>query len=53
VLAVSAMGFNMARVGVPISPIELVIFPTLTLVNMIMAGLLLKHIKVPVLALQV
>ncbi|HEY0735483.1 MAG TPA: hypothetical protein VGD69_11305 [Herpetosiphonaceae bacterium] len=44
-LAVSTMGLNMARIGVPISPIELVVFPTLTLANMIMVGLLLKHIS--------
>lgn len=47
-LAVSAMGINMTRVGVPVSPIELVVFSGLTLVNMIMVGLLLKHIKVQV-----
>lgn len=46
-LAVSAMGLNMARVGVPISPIELIVFPALTLVNLIMGVLLLKHIHVP------
>lgn len=48
-LAVSAMGLNMARVGVPISPIELVIFPALTLVNLILVGLLLRGIRVPTL----
>lgn len=48
-LAVSTMGVNMVRVGVPISPIELVIFPGLALVNLVMAGLLLKHIHVPTL----
>ncbi|HEY0604382.1 MAG TPA: hypothetical protein VGD58_15785 [Herpetosiphonaceae bacterium] len=48
-LAVSAMGINMARIGVPVSPIELVVFPALALVNLIMVGLLLKHIEVPAL----
>ena len=37
----------MARVGVPISPIELIVFPALTLVNLILGVLLLKHIHVP------
>lgn len=48
-LAVSAMGINMLRVGVPISSIELIVFPGLALVNLIMVGLLLKHINVPTL----
>jgi hypothetical protein len=44
-LAVSVMGFNMARVGVPISMVELVIFPTITLINIIMTAIMLKNIK--------
>jgi hypothetical protein len=43
-LAVSVMGLNMARVGVPTSPVELVIFPTITLVNTVMAVVLLKSV---------
>ena len=42
-LAVSLMGFNMVRVGVPASPVELVIFPTITLINLVMTVLLLKN----------
>jgi hypothetical protein len=36
---------QMVRVGVPASPVELVIFPTITLVNAVMAVVLLKNIK--------
>ena len=43
-LAVSLMGLNMARVGVPVSVVELGVFPLLTLLNLVMAILLLKHI---------
>jgi len=45
-LAVSVMGINMVRLGVPASPVELVIFPTITLVNAVMAVVLLKGIAV-------
>ncbi len=44
VLAVSVMGFNMVRVGVPTSPVELVIFPSITLVNTAMVIVLLRSI---------
>jgi hypothetical protein len=44
-IAVSTMGFNMARVGVPVSAVELVVFPIITLANLIMVTLLLKTIK--------
>lgn len=44
-LAVSAMGVNMALSGVAISAVELIVFPALTLINLIMAGMLLKNIK--------
>lgn len=44
-IAVSLMGLNMARVGVPISNVELVIFPTIALVNLVMVVLLLKNIN--------
>ncbi|MEW5869222.1 MAG: hypothetical protein AB1894_08110 [Chloroflexota bacterium] len=43
--AVSLMGLNMARVGVAVSAVELGIFPTLTLVNVVMAVLLLRSVK--------
>jgi len=45
-LAVSLMGLNMARVGVPVSVVELSVFPLLTLLNLVMAILLLRHITV-------
>ena len=44
-LAVTTMGLNMARVGVPISVVELVIFPMLTLLNLVMAVLLLRNLR--------
>ncbi len=44
-IAVSLMGLNMARVGVPVSMVELVVFPTIALVNLVMVALLLKNIK--------
>ncbi|MBN1318430.1 MAG: hypothetical protein JXA42_23320 [Anaerolineales bacterium] len=43
--AVSVMSLNMARVGVAISGVELVVFPTIALVNLLMVVLLLKNIK--------
>jgi hypothetical protein len=46
-LAVRAMAINMALVGVAISPVELIVFPAITLVNLLMAGLLLKNIDAP------
>jgi hypothetical protein len=42
--AVSTMGLNMMRVGVPINYAELVIFPIITLVNIIMVVILLKNV---------
>lgn len=44
-IAVSLMGLNMARVGVPVSAVELVVFPTIALANLVMVALLLKNIK--------
>ena len=44
-LAVTTMGLNMARVGVPVSAVELVIFPMLTLLNLVMAVLLLRNLR--------
>jgi hypothetical protein len=43
-LAVSLMSINMARVGVTISLAELIVFPVLTAINLLLAGLLLKNI---------
>jgi hypothetical protein len=43
--AVSLMGLNMARVGVPISPVEIAIFLTIALVNVAMVIVLLKNIE--------
>ena len=42
--AVSVMGLNMARVGVPINAAEMAIFPTITLVNIVMVVILLKNL---------
>jgi hypothetical protein len=44
-LAVSAMGINMARVGVPDSLGLMIPFLTITLLNLIMVTLLLKNVK--------
>lgn len=44
-IAVSLMGLNMARVGVPVSMVELTVFPALALVNLVMVTLLLKNIR--------
>jgi hypothetical protein len=44
-IAVSVMGINMARLGVPTSPIELGIFPTLAVTNLVMTVILLKNIR--------
>ena len=42
--AVSVMGLNMARVGVPINAAEMAIFPIITLVNIVMVAILLKNL---------
>ena len=44
-VAVNLMGLNMARVGVPVSLVELGIFLTIALVNLAMVTILLKNIK--------
>lgn len=44
-VAVSLMGLNMARVGVPISVVELVIFPGMALAGVVMTLILLKHVR--------
>ena len=47
--AVSVMGLNMARVGVPVNYAELFIFPIITIVNVIMVVILLKNLDEQVL----
>jgi len=44
-VAVSLMGLNMARLGVPVSVVELLVFPTITLINLVMVVILLKNIS--------
>ncbi len=43
--AVALMGINMARVGAPVSMVELAIFPTITLVNLVMVVALFKNME--------
>ena len=43
--AVSLMGFNMQRVGVPVSAVELLIFPAITLANLVMVVILLRSVR--------
>jgi hypothetical protein len=43
-LAVSLMGLNQARVGAPVSMVELAVFPIITLLNLGLAVLLLKSV---------
>jgi hypothetical protein len=43
--AVSLMAINMRRMGVPVSSVELIFFPLITIVNLVMALLLIKAIK--------
>ncbi|GIV65262.1 MAG: hypothetical protein KatS3mg046_522 [Bellilinea sp.] len=42
--AVSLMGLNMARVGVPISPVELIVFSSMGLAGIITTFILLKNV---------
>ena len=42
--AVSLMGLNMARVGIPVSAVELAVFPTISLVNIVMVIVLLRNV---------
>ena len=44
-IAVSLMGQNMARVGVPVSVVELVIFPGMALAGVVMTVILLQHVR--------
>ena len=43
-LAVSLMGLNMARAGVPVSAVEKVAFPVIAVANLIMVVALLNHV---------
>lgn len=47
-LAVSAMAGNMVLAGVHVSIVELIMFPTLTLIGIGMMVVLLKHVREPV-----
>lgn len=44
-VAVSLMGLNMARVGVPVSAVELIVFPIIALLNLVMVALLIRNIN--------
>lgn len=44
-IAVSLMSLNMARVGAPVSAVELVVFPVIAIANLVMVALLIKNIK--------
>jgi hypothetical protein len=44
-IAVSLMALNMARVGVPISPVEITVFPAIALVNLALVVVLLRNVK--------
>lgn len=43
-IAVSTMGLNMARLGLPVSLVELGVFPTIALANLVLTVILLKNI---------
>lgn len=44
-VAVSLMGLNMARLGLPVGVGELVIFPGMALAGVVMTVILLKHVR--------
>ncbi|MCS6826448.1 MAG: hypothetical protein NZ553_07540 [Caldilinea sp.] len=44
-VAVSLMGLNMARVGAAVSPVELAVFPIITLLNLFLAVGLLRNVQ--------
>ncbi len=44
-IAVSLMGLNMARVGVPVGMVEVVIFSAMALAGVVMTLTLLKHVR--------
>ncbi len=43
--AVSLMALNMARLGLPVSVVELVVFPTIAIANLVMVTVLLRNVK--------
>ncbi|MBP7228272.1 MAG: hypothetical protein KA988_04110 [Longilinea sp.] len=43
--AVSLMALNMARLGLPVSAVELIVFPALAIANLVMVTLLLQNIQ--------
>lgn len=43
--AVSLMSLNMLRLGVPISMVEVIVFPTIAVANIVMVTLLLRNIQ--------
>lgn len=43
--AVSMMGLNMARIGVPVSMVEQLVFPAITVANLVMVVFLLRSIR--------
>ncbi len=43
--AVALMALNMARIGAPVTVIELAVFPTIAVLNLVMVVALLKHMK--------
>ncbi len=44
-VAVALMALNMARIGEPVSVVEVVIFPAIALMNLVMVALLFKHME--------
>lgn len=44
-LAVTLMGLNMLRVGIPVSPVELGIFPAIALANLVLTIVLLRNLS--------
>ena len=44
-IAVSLMALNMARRGVPVSPLEITVFPAMALAGLVMTVIMLKHVK--------
>jgi hypothetical protein len=44
-VAVALMALNMARIGEPVSVVEVVIFPAIALMNLAMVALLFKHME--------
>lgn len=43
--AVSVMALNMVRIGVPVSAVELGVFPTISILNIVLTAILLKNVR--------